>query len=123
LWEFVESECGGIQADRGKAIAVITIIIVSTVATALIWVLINENPPNSRDDPLDIVYGEAPMLNELVDNGTLPPVEERLPTNPMLIQPEEEVGVYGGTWRMGMKGVGGYGAGPRNCRRHSSKKT
>ncbi len=46
------------------------------------------------------VYNEAPMLAEMVSDGTLPPVEDRLPTNPMLIQPNDEVGVYGGTWRM-----------------------
>jgi len=52
------------------------------------------------------IYGEAPQLAEMVAAGELPPVEERLPTNPMLIQPVERVGVYGGTWRMGLVGAG-----------------
>jgi peptide/nickel transport system substrate-binding protein len=30
-------------------------------------------------------------------------VEERLPRNPLLVQPVERVGLYGGTWRMGIK--------------------
>ncbi len=47
------------------------------------------------------IYNEAPQLAAMVINDELPSVEERLPTNPMLIQPVERVGVYGGTWRMG----------------------
>jgi len=39
------------------------------------------------------------VLAEMVKSGSLPPVEERLPKNPMVIQPLEEVGKYGGTWQ------------------------
>lgn len=48
----------------------------------------------------DGMYNEAPMLAELVAAGELPPVEERLPAEPMVIEPVEQVGVYGGTWHM-----------------------
>ena len=41
-------------------------------------------------------YGEAPMLAELVAAGELPPVEERVPANPVVVQPLEQVGEYGG---------------------------
>src|SRR5690606_19055664 len=44
-------------------------------------------------------YKEAPMLAELVAAGELPPVEERLPKNPMVIEPYESIGQYGGTMR------------------------
>ena len=44
-------------------------------------------------------YQEAPMLTEMVDKGELPTLEERLPENPMVVQPINEVGKYGGTWR------------------------
>ena len=44
-------------------------------------------------------YQEAPMLQALVENGELPPVEERLPKNPVVVEPVNELGVYGGTWR------------------------
>lgn len=37
-------------------------------------------------------YNEAPMLAELVKAGQLPPVEERLPEEPWVIQPLESVG-------------------------------
>ena len=44
-------------------------------------------------------YNEAPMLAELVKSGALPPVDERLPKEPMIIEPIEEIGQYGGAWR------------------------
>ena len=48
----------------------------------------------------DTTYNEAPMLAELVAAGELPPVDERLPPEPLVIEPVEAVGEYGGTWRM-----------------------
>lgn len=42
-------------------------------------------------------YNEAPLLAERVASGELPPVEERLPVNPRVVEPYEEIGVYGGT--------------------------
>jgi peptide/nickel transport system substrate-binding protein len=47
-------------------------------------------------------YKEAPMLAEQVTAGGLPPVAERLPENPITVQPFESVGQYGGTWRLVM---------------------
>jgi peptide/nickel transport system substrate-binding protein len=44
-------------------------------------------------------FNEAPMLVELVKQGKLPPVEKRLPEEPAVVEPVEEVGQYGGTWR------------------------
>ncbi|NPV81803.1 MAG: ABC transporter substrate-binding protein [Firmicutes bacterium] len=43
-------------------------------------------------------FGEAPMLANLVKQRKLPPVKERLPGNPKVIVPVEEIGQYGGTW-------------------------
>jgi len=42
-------------------------------------------------------YSEAPALAELVQKGELPPVEERLPKEPVVVKPEETIGKYGGT--------------------------
>jgi peptide/nickel transport system substrate-binding protein len=39
---------------------------------------------------------EAPALADMVQQGTLPPLEERLPPEPMVLTPIEEVGTYGG---------------------------
>ncbi len=49
-------------------------------------------------------YSEAPSLAEMVAAGDLPPVEERLPEDPMVIKPLNEIGKYGGTWRRGFTG-------------------
>jgi peptide/nickel transport system substrate-binding protein len=46
-------------------------------------------------------YKEAPQLAELVRAGQLPPVDERLPKNPMVVEPLHEIGRYGGDWRGG----------------------
>ena len=39
------------------------------------------------------------MLAERVARGELPPVEERLPKDVMVVEPVESIGEYGGTWR------------------------
>ena len=43
------------------------------------------------------MYGEAPMLAEMVTAGTLPAVEDRLPEDPLVWDWIPEVGKYGGT--------------------------
>lgn len=50
-------------------------------------------------------YNEAPMLAELVAKGELPPVDQRLPTSPTLIEVVDQTGNYGGVLRRGFKGV------------------
>ena len=50
-------------------------------------------------------YQEAPMLADLVAAGDLPPVDERLPTNPRVLNVNSEIGEYGGTWRRAYKGI------------------
>lgn len=41
---------------------------------------------------------EAPMLHEKVMAGELPPLDERIPAEPLVITPYNEIGTYGGTW-------------------------
>ncbi len=43
--------------------------------------------------------GEAPVLKELVAAGSLPPLEDRLPANLLVVAPLNEVGTYGGKSR------------------------
>jgi len=57
-------------------------------------------PSTSSTVEPESFFGEAPALAELVAAGELPPVEERLPANPVVIEPVERVGVYGGIWRV-----------------------
>jgi len=45
------------------------------------------------------------MLAELVAKGELPPVEERLPENPFVIDGLDGIGNYGGTWRVPKRGM------------------
>jgi len=49
-------------------------------------------------------FKEAPMLAALVKQGKLPPVEQRLPAEPLVLKPLAEIGRYGGTWRRGFIG-------------------
>ncbi|MFB9661693.1 ABC transporter substrate-binding protein [Glycomyces mayteni] len=48
---------------------------------------------------------EAPMLAERVEAGDLPPVEERLPKEPLVVTPAESSGQYGGTWTTAVTGA------------------
>lgn len=45
-------------------------------------------------------YQESPMLAERVASGELPPVGERLPENPYVVDPVDRIGDYGGTIRL-----------------------
>src|SRR5215469_14721621 len=47
---------------------------------------------------------EAPQLAELVKAGKLPPVQERIGQDPLVVKPLREIGKYGGTWRRGFTG-------------------
>ncbi|HRU32772.1 MAG TPA: ABC transporter substrate-binding protein [bacterium] len=51
------------------------------------------------------VFQEAPQLTEMVKSGKILPVKERLPKEPLVIVPVEEVGRYGGTWRRAAIGI------------------
>jgi peptide/nickel transport system substrate-binding protein len=49
-------------------------------------------------------FKEAPALAQLVKDGKLPAVKDRLPSEPLVVQPVKEIGKYGGTWRRGFTG-------------------
>lgn len=49
-------------------------------------------------------WTEAPMLADLVKAGKIPAVEQRLPSDPLVVKAIEEVGTYGGNWRRAWKG-------------------
>jgi peptide/nickel transport system substrate-binding protein len=61
--------------------------------------------PTATPEPV-ARYHEAPQLEELVKAGKLPPVDERLPLEPVVHTPVEEVGQYGGTWHRAAVGAG-----------------
>ncbi|MBA2665499.1 MAG: ABC transporter substrate-binding protein [Trueperaceae bacterium] len=49
-------------------------------------------------------YAEAPELAERVAAGDLPPVDERLPADPLVYEPVDEIGSYGGVIRRAFLG-------------------
>jgi peptide/nickel transport system substrate-binding protein len=49
-------------------------------------------------------YKEAPMLAEQVKVGKLPPVDKRLPEDPLVVPVVERTGQYGGVWRRAFLG-------------------
>ena len=49
-------------------------------------------------------FNEAPQLAELVKAGKLPPVQQRIGQDPLVVKPLREIGSYGGTWRRGFTG-------------------
>ena len=65
-----------------------------------------EGPVVLVDAPRPENLKQAPMLDPLVEDGTLPPVEERVPLEPLVVQPVEGIGTYGGTLRRGFTGPG-----------------
>lgn len=48
---------------------------------------------------------ESPMLTARIEAGELPPLEERIPSEPLVVEAAEP-GVYGGTWRSVTLGPG-----------------
>lgn len=50
-------------------------------------------------------YSEAPQLADAVAAGELPPVDDRLPENPLVVLPVKSIGEYGGTWYRGWRGI------------------
>ncbi|HEX9479885.1 MAG TPA: ABC transporter substrate-binding protein [Methylomirabilota bacterium] len=62
--------------------------------------------PELITDPAQFpkTFKEAPALAELVKAGKLPPVQERIGQDPLVVKPLREIGRYGGTWRRGFTG-------------------
>ena len=75
-----------------------------------------ENPchPKILTDFVPSSFSEAPMLTDLVDAGKLPPVDQRIPAKPLVIQPADQVGPYGGIWNLAHGGAGDRAVPSRN---------
>lgn len=70
----------------------------SVAATAIASCDLSTAPEGGRDETGGTGAKEAPMLAKQVKEGTLPPVEERLPKDPLVVEPTERIGKYGGQW-------------------------
>ena len=58
------------------------------------------HPPRTASGVGLTTFHQSPMLDELVAAGELPPVAERLPDDPIVVEPLDGIGTYGGTARL-----------------------
>ena len=65
-----------------------------------------EEPAVEEPAAPESMYHEAPMLAAMVAAGDLPPVDERLPAEPLVEEVVDEIGQYGGTLRRAFLGPG-----------------
>ena len=49
-------------------------------------------------------FQQSPILDAMVADGSLPTIEERLPDEPLVMQPADRIGEYGGTMRNAHEG-------------------
>jgi peptide/nickel transport system substrate-binding protein len=81
----------------------------ATAAPAPTAVVVPTTPPVATAVPaITSKFSEAPMLADLVKAGTLPPIDERLPKNPVVLASKGGAGNFGGTIRRGFSGVSDY---------------
>ena len=75
--------------------------------TRIVEVPAEEEAAEMAEEPaMDGAYQEAPMLAEMVAAGDLPPIEERLPAEPLVQDVVDGIGQYGGTLRRAFLGPG-----------------
>ncbi len=55
-----------------------------------------------------IEFNESPMTAAMVASGELPPIEDRIPAEPVVIVPAEEIGTYGGAMNFLTDGGSGW---------------
>lgn len=84
-------------------------VLVGSAGLATAWLAgcdLSTNPAGSNDNANNnkTKGKEAPDLAKQVEAGKLPPVDERLPAKPLVIEPITEVGRYGGTWKSAITG-------------------
>jgi peptide/nickel transport system substrate-binding protein len=75
--------------------------VTTVTCLALVVSLVLALPPAGAQPK---AYKEAPMLAEQVKAGKLPPVDKRLPEDPLVVPVVERAGQYGGVWRRGFLG-------------------
>jgi peptide/nickel transport system substrate-binding protein len=78
------------------------------LSVALLTLAVSVQTPRPSRALAQSTYHEAPELADLVKAGKLPPVAERLPDNPLVVDTVESIGQYGGVWRRGFLGPGDF---------------
>jgi peptide/nickel transport system substrate-binding protein len=69
-------------------------------ALLFVWCIVQIAPVTAQN----VKYHEAPALDQQVKAGKLPPVEQRLPDQPLVVPVVESIGQYGGVWRRAFLG-------------------
>ncbi len=83
---------------RGEAIVTFVLILTSFVFATSVFA--GGKAEEKAVAPADVAADrESPMLAARVARGELPPVEQRLPLEPKVVQVQDQIGMYGGTWR------------------------
>src|SRR5215471_14705680 len=82
------------RSRRGLLIAI-------TAALTAICVITAEPAPTAAQSDK---YKDPPALAEQVKAGQLPPIEQRIPEQPLVVAMVEKIGEYGGVWRRAFLG-------------------
>ena len=80
----------------------VLLFVLAVLSLLLVLGLSSSNKRPEQEEKIDlskyltgIEAKESPMLAALVEQGKLPPLEERLPDEPIVVKPYERPGIYG----------------------------
>ena len=90
------------QAAHPAAFLVIVLMLLAIGVAGCSAPAAQEAPPPAEAAPSSA--HESPMLSEMVAAGALPPLAERLPADPLVVEPVDRIGSYGGDWHMALRG-------------------
>ena len=82
------------RSRRGLLIAI------TPALMAFCFVTAEPAPATAQSDK----YKESPALVEQVKARRLPPVDQRIPEQPLVVPVAEKIGEYGGVWRRAFLG-------------------
>jgi peptide/nickel transport system substrate-binding protein len=75
---------------------------ISLVLTSGVFLSCSRTDPEDRNESVSMEQlrsmKESPMLAEFIKAGKLPPLEQRLPQEPLVVSPYQQAGVHGGAW-------------------------
>jgi peptide/nickel transport system substrate-binding protein len=108
----------GLSRREFMAFSAITAVSATASMSPLMAVAARLGGVRAQGDPaIPSAFHESPMLAERVARGELPPVEQRLPSDVLVVEPVEGIGQYGGSLRFGDLDASSLGS-LRNVRTH-----
>lgn len=94
------------ESGRRVRPAVLTLCITALLLVPVMGVFSGAQQEAAQESDRAAVDNQSPALAALVEQGELPPLEDRIPTNPFVVEPREGIGLYGGEFRDYMVGIG-----------------